>query len=86
MGNLKTAEPGSLEFFLLERYLLFSESPKGQIYCGQVHHEPYPFCEVELPQISTAPMEWEGFEVEGPPVSSLASPEVDVSIYPLARG
>ncbi len=83
MGPLKTAELGSLEFFLLERYLLFSESRKGEIYCGQVHHEAYPFCEVADPQISRAPFEWEGFEVEGSPVSSLVSPGVDVSIYPL---
>lgn len=86
MGPLATAEPGSLEFFLLERYLLFSESRKGQIHCGQVHHEPYPFCRVEVPQISTTPMMWEGFKFEDAPISSLASPGVDVSIYPLSRG
>ncbi|MFT6178333.1 MAG: hypothetical protein ACJAQT_002627 [Akkermansiaceae bacterium] len=86
MSALTVAEPGSLEFFLLERYLLFSESRKGQIYCGQVHHDPYPFCKVEVPKISTAPMMWENFKIEGTPISSLASPGVDVSIYPLKHG
>lgn len=38
---LGPARPGSLEFFLLERYLLFSEH-KGRLQCGQVHHRPYP--------------------------------------------
>lgn len=81
--DLKTSEPGSLEFFLLERYLLFSESRKGEIHCGQVHHEPYQFTEAKIPAISTAPLEWEGFQVTGAPVSALASPGVPVQIHPL---
>jgi uncharacterized protein YqjF (DUF2071 family) len=81
--NLRTAEPGSLEFFLLERYLLFSESAKGRIHCGQVHHEPYAFSETNVPTMSTAPLEWDGFKVEEAPVSSLTSPGVPVKIFPL---
>ncbi len=38
---LEPSPPTSLEFFLLERYLLFSRH-KGRIQCGQVHHTPYP--------------------------------------------
>ena len=81
--DLRTAEPGTLDFFLLERYLLFSESRQGRIHCGQVHHEPYPFSRTTVPRISTAPLEWEGFQVEGAPVSALASPGVPVKIFPL---
>ena len=81
--NLKTAEPGSLEFFLLERYLLFSESRSGKIHCGQVHHEPYRFCNAKVPAMSTAPLVWEKFRVEGQPMSALASPGVPVQIHPL---
>lgn len=81
--NLRTAEPGSLEFFILERYLLFSESRSGRIHCGQVHHEPYRYSEAKVPAMSTAPLEWEGFHVEGRPLSALASPGVPVQIHPL---
>lgn len=81
--DLRTAEPGSLEFFLLERYLLFSESRSGKIHCGQVHHEPYQFSEAKVPAMSTAPLEWDGFQVEGAPISALASPGVPVQIHPL---
>ncbi len=35
------SKEGTLEFFLLERYLLFSERG-GTIHKGQVHHVPYP--------------------------------------------
>jgi uncharacterized protein YqjF (DUF2071 family) len=82
-GKVKSARPGSFEFFLLERYLLFSESRSGRLHCGQVHHNPYPFCEVEVPALSKAPLHWEGFELEGAPVSALMSPGVEVDIFPL---
>jgi uncharacterized protein len=38
---LGSLHPESLEFFFLERYLLFAEH-QGQLYMGQVHHAPYP--------------------------------------------
>ncbi len=37
---LQTPEPGSLEFFLVERYLLYAEKD-GKLFDGQVHHLPY---------------------------------------------
>jgi len=48
-GAPRNAIPGTLEFFLAERYLLFTEI-KGQIWSGQVHHSPYPLqtAEVEI--------------------------------------
>lgn len=82
-GKLRTAKPGSLEFFLLERYLLFSESRGGRINYGQVHHSPYQFTEAKLRQYSAAPIEWEKFSVRGEPISQLYSPGVPVNIHPL---
>jgi len=41
------AEPGSLEFFLIERYLLYSKF-HGKIVTGQVHHEPYSLFSADL--------------------------------------
>ena len=84
-GTLRTAEPGSLEFFLLERYLLFSESRNGKIHCGQVHHEPYQFTGAKVGEYSTAPIEWGNFAVSGEPISKLYSPGVPVNIHPLRK-
>lgn len=42
-----TAPEGSLEHFLLERYVLFTRRPDGQILSGRVHHTPYEFCAPE---------------------------------------
>jgi uncharacterized protein YqjF (DUF2071 family) len=82
-GKLRTAKPGSLEFFLLERYLLFSESRGGKIYCGKVQHSPYQFTEARVRRSSKAPLKWEKFSVENEPTSQLYSPGVPVSINPL---
>ncbi|MGC6427619.1 MAG: YqjF family protein [Akkermansiaceae bacterium] len=84
-GKLETAEPGTLEFFLLERYLLFSQRRNGNLYCGQVHHQPYQFCEAEVTQWTDAPLRWEYFEVDGNPISQLYSPGVPVEIFPLSK-
>lgn len=39
--ELGASEPGTFEFFLLERYLLYSHH-RGNLMKGQVHHVPYP--------------------------------------------
>ncbi len=78
------AEPGSLEFFLVERYLLFSSAPGG-LRTGQVHHRPYPIAEPELHAWSAAPLLWNGWTPPTrPPDHVLASSGVDVEIGSLA--
>lgn len=79
----KEAIPGSLEFFLLERYRLFSVNSKGLLHSGLVHHRPYRFVESSCDPISLLPLEWDGFTVEGDPASILTAEPVDVEIFPL---
>ena len=78
------AEPGTLEFFLLERYALFTSS-RGRILCGRVHHSPYPIhragcavCEETL--ISAAGVSKD----EGAPIVHY-SPGVDVEVFSLTE-
>lgn len=79
----RTAEPGTLEFFLAERYLLFSQSPRGTR-CGQVHHVPYPLAEANLDAWDAKPLLQAGFkDPERPPDHVIGSPGVAVSVYPL---
>ncbi len=78
------AEPGSFEFFLVERYVLFARSPQGQLSIGTVVHEPYPISEVELPQWSDSLLPLNGFERPGrPPVHAAMCRGVDVDVYRL---
>jgi uncharacterized protein YqjF (DUF2071 family) len=41
VSNERVAAPGSLEFFLVERYVLFAAGSGGRLWRGRVWHEPY---------------------------------------------
>src|SRR5436305_2048906 len=41
------AQPGTLEHFLIERYLLYAVA-NDRLYQGQVHHNPYPLQSAEI--------------------------------------
>jgi uncharacterized protein len=52
--------PGSLEFFLIERYLLYSKL-RGRLLSAQVHHQPYELREAGLIAIQEGLVEAAGF-------------------------
>ena len=80
-GMPQHAQPGSLEFFLLERYVLFAETGRG-LRAGRVHHEPYRFCKVELLEWSEGLFSLNDFAPpRQAPDHAVMSPGVDVSIY-----
>ena len=81
-ANAAPGAPGSLEFFLVERYLLFAADPAGQLYSGRVHHAPYRVNSPRVSEISIEPARLAGFNVEGEPASVLAALPVDVSLFP----
>jgi uncharacterized protein YqjF (DUF2071 family) len=86
-GRLQPSEPGSLQFFLTERYLLFSYSAKRhQLFVGQVHHAPYPLREVNLEAYSTDLFAFNGFERPArEPDHVVMSHGIPVMIYGLQR-
>lgn len=82
-GKVFQAAPGSLEFFLTERYRLFAYDRKHKrLLTGCVHHPPYPLQTVELSQYSTLLFQTNGLdEPLAAPVSSLAAAGVAVQVY-----
>ena len=82
-GTQGEAVPGTLEFFLVERYLLFTEVSAGQIARGQVHHRPYPLKTATLMRCDQTLLSAAGIPVTGSPVHVLYSPGVEVDIFPL---
>lgn len=83
-GTAAPAAPESFEFFLVERYVLFSRSPRGVLFTGTVAHEPYQVSPVELPQWSDALFPLQGFtQPNRPPVHAVMSRGVDVDVYGL---
>lgn len=77
------AEPGSLEFFLIERYILFTSSGK-KLLKGQVHHAPYRLCKPQLSSWNDQLFAIDGLQrPQRPPDHMLFSPGVDVEIFSL---
>ena len=82
VGDLFSAEPGTLEFFLAERYLLYSRSPRG-IHTGRVFHTPYRLQRLESVSIKETLVE--AAEIPSKPFHHyLFSPGVDVDVYRLS--
>lgn len=76
------AEPGTLEFFLIERYLLFVG--KEKVFSGRVYHEPYELNTVEVKVWDENVFLWNKIAATGrKPDHLIYSKGVDVKIYPL---
>ena len=81
--TLPPSEADSLEYFLLERYLLFTEL-RGQLLRGQVHHTPYPVHQAELIDFEDQLLEINNIGgISSSPDLVHFSQGVDVEIYPL---
>jgi len=42
MNSLDPSAPGTIEYFLTERYALFTTGPDGKLHRGNIHHLPWP--------------------------------------------
>jgi len=80
------ARPGSLEHFLVERYVLFTRDPTGDsstVYSGQVHHSPYPLRGARVLRCTESLILASGIEVSGAATHALYSEGVEVEIFGL---
>jgi hypothetical protein len=82
---LGSAAPGTLEHFLIERYLLYSKSSHGLLHRGQVHHSPYPLHEARLLALEETLLAASGIVPPEPPYHVLFSPGVRVEVFGLER-
>ena len=83
--RLIASEENSLEFFLVERYLLFAES-SGRLYSGQVHHAPYELSTVEVSILDTRLAKLSGFKLSSTSPDHLVySPGVDVEVFAIEQ-
>ncbi|HEV2912528.1 MAG TPA: DUF2071 domain-containing protein [Pyrinomonadaceae bacterium] len=79
------AEPGSLEFFLTERYCLYSEDGSERLYRARIHHPPWPLQEAELNALHSTMIESQGLPTpEGEPLLHYAE-ALAVDIWPLEK-
>lgn len=76
--------PGSLEFFLLERYVLFSKNARGRLFSGQVAHPPYEWAPAQVSEWSFQPALDDGFISPARPPDHLAmAKNLQVEAWPL---
>jgi uncharacterized protein YqjF (DUF2071 family) len=79
------AKPGSLEFFLIERYRLFAFR-RGSLLSGRVYHEPYQLRAVSVDRADTGLFSLNGLSIpNGKPEHQIFASGVDVSVYSLER-
>jgi uncharacterized protein len=64
VGEPCLAATGSLEYFLTERYCLYTSDKGGQIICAEIHHPPWPLQTAEAELISNTMPEADGIYVE----------------------
>ena len=80
------AIPGTLEHFLVERYVLFTHDPSGRsskLFSGQVHHVPYPVRPARVLECQDSLVQAAGIEVSGPPEHVVFCEGVEVEIFGL---
>ena len=82
VGPVRSARPGTLEHFLVERYILYAVS-RSRLYQGRVHHTPYPLQTAKVLSLDESLLAAAGLErPDVPPVVHFAS-GVNVEVFPL---
>lgn len=82
-GVPQPTEPGSFEFWLAERYLLYANL-NGTLVEGQVAHKPYTLCSARIERLESDLLE--ANNLTAGPLSHVAySPGVDVEVFSVQR-
>jgi hypothetical protein len=84
-GSPRAAEPGTLEHFLAERYILYAGLPDGSMRLGRVHHTPYPLEQVELHGWDEGLLAAAGIPRGAETPSALYAAGVNVEVFDLER-
>ena len=81
---LEAAQPGSLDFFLTERYCFFTVH-EGAVYRCRIHHPPWPLSTASVSTYHSTMIESHGLPTpSGEPLLHYAE-ELTVDIWPLER-
>ncbi|HEX4143990.1 MAG TPA: DUF2071 domain-containing protein [Pirellulales bacterium] len=78
------ASPGTLDEFLVERYVFYNVGRRGRLLQGRARHRPYPLVGARLITLDETLLAVNRFDVTGPPDHVVFSPGVVVEIVGLA--
>lgn len=83
--RLPAAVPGTLEFYLVERYCLYSMR-RGRLYRARIHHRPWPLCNAALDHLSSTIFTAHGLpEPSAAPLLHSQAEPLYVEVWPLRR-
>lgn len=80
--DVRLAEPGTLEFFCVERYCLYSAF-ENILYRARIFHEPWPLRDVPLANYATNLLDPLGIEIPQDKAKLLAAGPVSAEIWPV---
>jgi uncharacterized protein YqjF (DUF2071 family) len=84
VGPTQVSTPGSLEYWLTERYCLYAAGRAGRLVRGEINHPPWPLqpaeAEIELNTMAAA----HGIALHGKPLCHFAG-QLEVVAWPLER-
>jgi uncharacterized protein YqjF (DUF2071 family) len=78
-----SARPGTLDHFLIERYILYSQSDTGPLRMGRVHHPSYALRCVDVERVEETLLPAAGFAPDTLCCHAAYCEGVDVEIFPL---
>lgn len=80
-GPVTKASPGTLEHFLIERYILYAVDSGHQLWRARVHHQPYPIQKVEVAALEETLVWAAGVKRPDPVQLRHYAREVNVKVY-----
>ena len=84
-GIVTKASPGTIEHFLIERYILYSIDDEHRLHRARVHHQPYPVQRADVLELDETLIWAAGIRrSEATPLRHYVA-EVKVKVYPLQK-
>jgi len=81
--RLPLSSVGSLEFFLMERYCLYTQNA-GRLYRCRIQHRPWPLCRARLDRLHSTMIEANGIAApDGEPLVHAQAEAIQVGVHPL---
>jgi uncharacterized protein YqjF (DUF2071 family) len=84
-GPVQPAQPGSLDHFLCERYILYAQDEQHTLYRARVHHQPYPLQRADLLGLEETLVWASGIRREDSVPMRHYAREVNVKVYGLEK-
>lgn len=84
-GPVTASAPGTLEHFLVERYVLYAVDEQRRLHRARVHHQPYPVQRVEVLELDETLIWATGLRRHDSVGIRHYAREVNVKVYPLEQ-